>query len=371
MTNIKEAPLGDANIETLTAISRRYGLDPDYVIAGGGNTSFKDADTLYVKGSGIALAESKPENFVKMDRRALRAIRTKTYPPDPDLREQAVLADLMSARRAGEEQKRPSVETLLHDGIPFPWVIHTHPALVNGLACSQQGEAKAKELFPEAIWIPSTNPGYILSKKVWQAMDAYQAQYGKPVSVIFLQNHGVFVSADTPEGIDEQYRYLMGKLSAAVRRQPDLSGRVSVSDRTAEVAAVAGNVAFLRNQEIASFVSDAAAFAPLASAFTPDHIVYAGSNPLFVKTGESVKKQWDAHIAKTGRKPKIIAVQGNGVFGAGDSEKAANLATALFLDAVKVAVYAESFGGCKAMPQDQIGFINNWEVERYRSKVSA
>jgi hypothetical protein len=37
---------------------------------------------------------------------------------------------------------------------------------------------------------------------------------------------------------------------------------------------------------------------------------------------------------------------------------------------VKVAVYTESFGGPLFMPPDQIAFINNWEVERYRSKVS-
>ena len=30
-------------IESLIAISRKYGSDPRYVIAGGGNTSYKDS----------------------------------------------------------------------------------------------------------------------------------------------------------------------------------------------------------------------------------------------------------------------------------------------------------------------------------------
>jgi hypothetical protein len=38
---------------------------------------------------------------------------------------------------------------------------------------------------------------------------------------------------------------------------------------------------------------------------------------------------------------------------------------------VKIAVYSESFGGPCFMPQAKIDFINNWEVERYRSSVSA
>ena len=125
-------------------------------------------------------------------------------------------------------------------------------------------------------------------------------------------------------------------------------------------------------------VKDRAAFAPVASAFTPDHIVYAGSDPLFTEAKAEASLQeaelaeaWKNHAAKTGRKPKIAAVQGLGVFGAGPSEKSAALALELFKDAVKVAVYAESFGGPRFMTEDQIDFINNWEVERFRSSVSA
>ncbi|MDR0562892.1 MAG: class II aldolase/adducin family protein [Spirochaetaceae bacterium] len=358
-----------SHIETLTALSRHYGENHDYVIAGGGNTSYKDGSTLYVKGSGIALAEVAPESFVKMDRRVLRMIMTKTYPSNPEEREQAVLADMMSARLPGEEQKRPSVETLLHDILPFPWVVHTHPALVNGLTCSRQGETSAKRLFPEAIWIPSTNPGYILSQKVQQAMESHRAEHE---AVIFLQNHGVFVGADTAEGIHETYRYIMDKLAANMRRQPDLSGSVSswgASDSVrAALAGIAGNAVFLRNQAAATLVENRASFAPVASAFTPDHIVYAGSDPLFAEDPADAPTLWNRR--KDSKPAKIIAVKGMGIFGIGDSEKAASLAAELFIDAVKIAVYAESFGGYQFMPQDQIDFINNWEVERYRSKVS-
>ena len=35
----------------LAAMSNKYGADPAYVLAGGGNTSYKSADRLWVKGS--------------------------------------------------------------------------------------------------------------------------------------------------------------------------------------------------------------------------------------------------------------------------------------------------------------------------------
>ena len=59
-----------------------------------------------------------------------------------------------------------------------------------------------------------------------------------------------------------------------------------------------------------------------------------------------------------------------GVFALGDGENSSHIAMLFFLDALKVAVYAESFGGYKFMDKGQIDFIKNWEVEKFRSKVS-
>ncbi len=60
-----------------------------------------------------------------------------------------------------------------------------------------------------------------------------------------------------------------------------------------------------------------------------------------------------------------------GVFAWGESKREADAALALFLDAVKVAVYAESFGGPLFMSEELIRFIRRWEAEAYRKKVSA
>ena len=376
------------SLEALTAISRFYGADSSYVIAGGGNTSFKDDAALYIKGSGTALADVEPRSFVRMDRAALSRIWEQTYSPNSDEREQAVLADLMAARMAGEEDKRPSVETLLHDILPFAFVVHTNPALVNGLTCSREGEWMAVKLFGgSAVWIPSINPGYVLSRAVKEALAAHTARTGKPADLIFLQNHGVFVGADDTGGIKARYQEIMERIGDHIKRRPDLAGACSSWGGSERVAALLaerasgdggapGSAFFLRNREIAALVQDREAFAPVSSAFTPDHIVYAGSDPLFIPIKEEkppasyIERVWEEHIQKTGRVPRIAAVQGMGVFGLGASVKAAQTALALFTDAVQVAVYAASFGGPLFMSRDKIDFINNWEVERYRSRMS-
>jgi rhamnose utilization protein RhaD (predicted bifunctional aldolase and dehydrogenase) len=367
------------SIETLTEISRYYGKNPDYVLAGGGNTSWKDKDTLYVKGSGTSLAEAVPDSFVKMDRKALAMIWEKQYPESSDERESAVLIDLMAARKPGEEKKRPSVETLLHGILPFTFVVHLHPALVNGLTCSQQGEKAAEEIFgKEAVWIAPVNPGYTLSKIVKTAADDYKSRNGKAAAVIFLQNHGVFAGDNSAEGVKEIYDDIMNKIGAKIKRRPDFSDEKIISDEpqiselVKTLAALAGSAVFMRGGEVAALVKNRMSFAPVSSAFTPDHIVYAGSDPLFVEanTSAGVRDAWTQFVDKTGRKPKLAAVQGLGVFGVGASEKAAGLALELFRDAIKVAVYSQSFGGPLYMAKDKIDFINNWEVERYRANVS-
>jgi rhamnose utilization protein RhaD (predicted bifunctional aldolase and dehydrogenase) len=378
------------SVEDLIKLSRDSGADPEYVIAGGGNTSFKEGATLYIKGSGASLADSTPESFVRMDRRALSRIWEKKYPFDPGERESAVLADMMAAREKGEEQKRPSVETLLHDMLPFAYVVHTHPARVNGLTCSQRGEEAAAELFgPEALWIPSTNPGYILSLAVKNAMDAYIAARGRPTDIILLQNHGVFVGADDVAGIKEKYAHIMERLESKITRKPDFGGAVSSRDGSEAICGLLAELGesspegkgpwqavFRRDNEIAALVKDSAAFRPVSSSFTPDHIVYSGSDPLFVEAGtgavqDRLREAWKKQFEQTRRIPKIVAIQDMGIFGTGSSEKAAKLALELFMDTVKVAVYSQAFGGPRFMSRDQIDFINNWEVERYRSKVSA
>ncbi|GAH13640.1 unnamed protein product, partial [marine sediment metagenome] len=75
------------SIKELIKISRFYGKDPSFLLAGGGNTSFKDKSYIYVKASGFKLASIEEDGFVKLDRNALNQIWKKKYPVDVDLRE--------------------------------------------------------------------------------------------------------------------------------------------------------------------------------------------------------------------------------------------------------------------------------------------
>jgi rhamnose utilization protein RhaD (predicted bifunctional aldolase and dehydrogenase) len=366
-----------ANLGKLVALSRRFGSDPEWVLAGGGNTSFKDASTLYVKASGTSLGTISESGFCAIDRSALDAMWKASYPARTEAREAAALADLMAARAAGET-KRPSVETLMHGLFPQAYVVHTHPAAINGITCGREGKAAFERLFgEEGIWVPFVDPGYVLARTVREALESFRSRKGRVPALMFMQNHGFLVAGESPEEIAALSARAMAAVMAQVRRAPDLSACPADAGLAARVAEtllrLAGAGAALRfrsDLETRARAESAAAFAPLASAFTPDHIVYAGHEFLLAE-GEvgSIEAAWADFVGRNSAPPRIVVVRGLGAFSCAKSPAAADAAILLYADACKVAAYAESFGGVLHMTREKIDFIRNWEVEKYRSSV--
>lgn len=360
-----------SQLNMLAAMSNKYGANPEYVLAGGGNTSFKSADRLWVKGSGTALATIKAEDFVVLERKRLDAMWNTQYPQEEKAREAKVLEDMMNARVEGEN-RRPSVETLLHNLFPQRYVLHVHPAIVNGLTCAKNGEAAMKQLFPQAVWVAAYKPGYILALECKKMMAAYKCESGRDCDLLFLENHGIFFAADTVEQMDVLAEGVMNALAAAVQYKPDLE-QVAVDSQkveaiSAQLEALYGGekpaaVTFLANKEILNYD-------PATKSLSPDHIVYAKAKQLAVPAGADVKKLFDEFTAENGYQPKIVFVEDLGMFSCGATEKEAATAQSVMLDAIKVVAYTKSFGGVSAIPEFLIDFIVNWEVESYRSKVS-
>ena len=361
-------------LAALAAMSNKYGANPEYVLAGGGNTSFKSADRLWIKGSGTALATIKPEDFVVLERDLLAQMWTADYPAEEAAREAAVLQDMMDARIKGEN-RRPSVETLLHDLFPQQYILHVHPALVNGITCSVEGEAAMKRLFPSAVWVDACKPGYILALECKEKMDAYKAATGKDCNLLFLQNHGIFFAGETTEELDVLAEGTMATLAAAVKHVPlmeemeyDVEKVVAISPvlRALYGETQPATVKFTVNPEVL-------AYDPATKSLSPDHIVYAKAKQLILPAnvdGDGIKTAFDAFVAENGYKPKIAFVKDLGMFSIGMNMKEAVTAQTVMLDAIKVVAYTKSFGGVSAMPAFLIDFIVNWEVESYRSKVS-
>ena len=376
-----------SQLEKLAEISRCYGQDEEFVLAGGGNTSFKDEDHLYVKASGVKLADIQAEGFVKMSRRKLRALCEKEYPTEPAAREEEVLKDIMDCREPGEEAKRPSVEVMLHELIGFPFVVHTHPPMANGLTCGRVGEKAAGELFgDDMLWIPTVEPGYVLSMTVWEKLREYESRFERQPNILLMQNHGLLVGGAAPEAVQKVTRQVMDKIRSKIAEAPDFSEAPFDRGRAVQLAPAlrmmlresdgSSVVVFHTNKEIQRLVASEKAFRPVSSAFTPDHIVYCNPEPLFVGYERELQEQYlslgkavEQYRKRFGYPPRIVAVQQVGVFCCSPNLKQAGSARDLFRDQVKVARYSSSFGGPNPLPDWLVEFVDGWEVESYRRRV--
>lgn len=385
-------------IEDLIAISRKFGQDSRFVIAGGGNTSYKDENRLWVKASGHTLATITEDGFAVLDRALLNEMGEKAYNEDTAIREEQVKNDLSVA--CITKDRRPSVETSLHNCMGFAFVVHLHPTLVNGLMCSVNAEAACKEIFPDALYIEYTDPGYTLFKKVYDRIKAYKAEKGKEPQVIFLQNHGIFVGGDTTAEIEGIYSEVLGKLEAKVAALPE--GDTAVSETVTDVVPAIRQMLsrsgrgfktlkVTKNALVDFFIDGCSVtstgsvtdcpgksgFDKIAKPFTPDIIVYCKSSYIFIEaeSDEEILKQAEeeieAFVSEKGYTPKVLLIKGIGLIAVGDSSRNAQIITDVFTDAMKVAFYAQSFGGEHPMERAWIDFIDNWEVENYRRKVAS
>ena len=322
----------------------------------------------------------------------------KAYNKDTAIREEQVKNDLSVA--CITKDRRPSVETSLHNCMGFAFVVHLHPTLVNGLMCSVNAEAACKEIFPDALYIEYTDPGYTLFKKVYDRIKSYKAEKGKEPQVIFLQNHGIFVGGDTTAEIEGIYSEVLGKLEAKVAALPE--GDTAVSETVTDVVPAIRQMLsrsgrgfktlkVTKNALVDFFIDGCSVtstgsvtdcpgksgFDKIAKPFTPDIIVYCKSSYIFIEAEsdeeilKQAEKEIEAFVSGKGYTPKVLLIKGIGLIAVGDSSRNAQIITDVFTDAMKIAFYAQSFGGEHPMERAWIDFIDNWEVENYRRKVAS
>ena len=179
--------------------SNLLGSDLRVTNYGGGNTSAKvamkdpltgkDAEVLWVKGSGGDIGSMKLDGFstLYMDKlNALKGLYKGLAHEDEMVGYLPHCTFNLNARAA-------SIDTPLHAYIPFPHVDHVHPDSVIAIAASRNGEAITQKIFEgELGWLPWQRPGYDLGLKLEALCKAKPHLKG-----IMLGGHGFFTWGKT------------------------------------------------------------------------------------------------------------------------------------------------------------------------------
>jgi rhamnose utilization protein RhaD (predicted bifunctional aldolase and dehydrogenase)/NAD(P)-dependent dehydrogenase (short-subunit alcohol dehydrogenase family) len=374
------------DLKELIEISRYYGADKDFVIAGGGNTSFKNDNTIWVKASGEPLAQLTEEGLVALDRMKLQEIAVNSYPEDTVEREELVKRDLNRSIIDPSMNKRPSVETSLHEMIRYSFVVHLHPTLINGILCSRNAKSLTAQLFGDTVlFVPYIDPGYTLFKKLEREIIDYRTKNGNDPKIIFLENHGVFVGADSAKEVRKIYSDICSTIEKQMPKISDIEPlpynplmskvlpglRMLFSEEKPKV------VRYRHNTLISKYYSSQQEYHKISLPLTPDIIVYCKTRYLYIEQSstadrilDSLKTQLPRFRSEFGYTPKVIVIKDMGIFAIDESYSAAESVLDVFEDLIRISHYALQCGGIKFLTPEQVAFIDQWEVENYRRKIA-
>jgi len=395
----------DKALAELIKISRGTGGDPTLVQGGGGNTSVKTADGkyMYIKASGTALKDMNEKQGWRRLRvdSALSIVRDKSIAQlDTQKREIEVVNRLLLACDDSVKTiARPSVEAHLHACLD-KCVIHLHPSAAGAYVNAKHGKAKLEKLFKAEslppLWVPYTDPGYMLAKRIAGLVDSYQDQFGKKPAILFLEKHGLFITAKTAAGALRLVRRVMNRCNSKLK-QPKTGIAKSIRQETISDIKLCIERAYFQaigkrttiwyyyNDAIADFLRQRDAKKMLNGSLTPDELVYANGPAMWVELKKSNKSRSDVMLESisksiagrlkrqigTGRKiSAAFLVKGVGLFVAG-TEKIAPTVRDIVLYSIFIRTNANRMGGILTLNKRQEDFINNWESEAFRKKLAS
>jgi NAD(P)-dependent dehydrogenase (short-subunit alcohol dehydrogenase family)/rhamnose utilization protein RhaD (predicted bifunctional aldolase and dehydrogenase) len=379
-------------LSDLIKISNTSGKDPALVLGGGGNTSVKtpDGKHMYIKASGTALKDMAKD-------RGWRRLRIETV--------LAILKDRSLARMdaIGRETEvvnrlllscdddvtggaRPSVEAHLH-ALLDTHVIHLHPLAVAAYVNAKNGRAKIDKLFAgesrPPLWVPYVDPGFMLANRIARLVAAYEGERGKKPQVLFLEKHGVFVTAGSADAALRLVRRVIRTCESGLK--PLRAGRTQLPSATSVLGAklalrkavfeATGQylpVSYFSTMEaVAPFMAHKEAKKLLSTpALNPDELVYANGTALWVErpNAAALARKIDTLVKRGQKVPAAFVVKGLGLFVVAE-KPLAGLIAEITDTSLKVRMHAARFGGVLALTAREQDFINNWESEAFRKKL--
>ena len=321
----------------------RVGQEPLLVQAAGGNVSWKESGTLWIKASGAWLADAdKDDIFVPV---ALDALRAALASGPSHLR----------LPEATEGHVRPSIETFMHAVMPQRIVIHLHAiealAVLVRVDAQETLRARLQDHF-RWQWVQYRQPGAQLARSVAVVLDR-----SPRTNVVFLQNHGILIGGDTIGEIDR----LINALLLALKQDVASAESGSQPIRKYPNALPTGSLEYvaIEDARIQSLVHTPELYRRLLGAWAlyPDHVVFLGeSAPVF-------ESRCEASRYGRKRRPPLLFIRGEGVFAKPDFSQAQRAQLVCYYE---ILTRQKPQDVLVELTKEEIHDLLHWEAERYR-----
>lgn len=337
-------PSAGALPERVKSFCAQIGRDPLLVQGAGGNVSWKEGGTLWVKASGTWLSEAaEKEIFVPVDLLQVRAaMAVGNFAVTPQVLESSPL--------------RPSIETLLHALMPHKVVAHLHAIEVLAHLVRKQPEQRIAALLGNTLgWtsVGYSKPGADLAMAV-----ARQIETAARADVIFLRNHGVVIGgADVAEVESISSRLVTTLRNAVLALRSDSTGPVQVERLAARGYEPCGD------REMNELALDDRLAGRLRTewALYPDHVVFLGPEAVVLRDHTAIES-----FCKLEYAPPYVFALGKGVFQSNKATVAHHAQLRCYFDVLVRQPAAERL---EFLSEDQVSELLNWDAEKYRQRI--
>ncbi len=355
------------HIEDFVRMSRFAGGRLDLIQAGGGNASIKMGNGLMlIKASGCYMGEvSQEQGYTEVRHEIPREIisgesRKPERPPKEEIERIAATA-LAQATEAGAP--RPSIEMFMH-AVLGKYVLHTHPLTATAVACRDGWKEILAAKFPDALLVEYHTPGIELAIAIFKEIIKRGANPQQGLLVVFLENHGLVVSAEESGAVIEA----TDSVSAALAPVSGID--TSCFKTAAEISARIGadSVGLSCFEATDAYLPQTAASHPeflFAPPFCPDSVVYNGPAPIKIDDLDDpapLKSFIDEH----GEIPRVIFYRGRIFFIAAGGRAARDMEEVLKFH---ILVLSANGGNVNSLPEEEIRYLRGWEAEKYRRKI--
>jgi rhamnose utilization protein RhaD (predicted bifunctional aldolase and dehydrogenase) len=331
------------NHQTISQMCADLGKDPLLVQGAGGNVSWKEGETLWVKASGTWLANANDEDiFVPVNLKHLQdALARQNFDAKPEL--------------IGEHTLRPSIETILHALMPHQVVVHVHA--INALShlitrdCRESIQQLCQKSSIKAAIVGYHKPGPELAQAISKAL-----QSAPEANVIFLQNHGIVLGADSIEGI---YSVLNTVNTALAPIKIALQVNASL---TPPASPISGYISFA-DQAVQALALDPRLFKRLHQDWVlfPDHAVFLGPKANTYSSLEGFQAQ---NMKET---PELIFIENIGVFVKPEFNQAKTAQLRCYFDVIS---RVSPDAVLEPLSESAVHALLNWDAEKLRQQMS-
>ncbi|MCA1010081.1 class II aldolase/adducin family protein [Halobacillus halophilus] len=356
-----------SDLQNFISMSLFAGERFDLIQAGGGNTSVKlSKSEMLVKASGHLLSEvSENHGYVRVDLVKVKDIMNNSLvvnESDKRKREDLSSSLIMETITNAMERDRPSIETFLHSFL-YKFTLHTHPIVVNQLACLKNGMDQLSELFPNAIIVDYKTPGIDLAIELKKECRNFSRQNGSLPKIVFLQNHGLIISSDCVNEVRKITNDVITKLENFLGvnyKKYRLTNKLSSIMNS---HGIRSQVSYLSEDSYLQSITKAKPNWIKSSPLCPDTLVFCGYKVVEIKDDEVEMAEY---MDWYGKYPKVVLMDGYLFFIASNIKKAKEAEEVFKAHLFTV---EQIFDQQQSLELEELQYLDNWKAEKFRQTI--